>query len=211
MRSLYKLPLCAISRHRLGIDGKGTRTLLCVRGCPLRCRFCINRQMLDTENYRLFSMKQLAEQVSRDALYYRATGGGLTFGGGEPALYSRFITGFARKYCRDWSVALETSLNVPQRNIRMLLPVIDQFIVDLKSFDAKIYRDYTGKSPERMLRNLKLLEKRCPEKVVVRIPLIPGFNTEEECKRTGEIMRRKGFQVEIFTYAIVAGGVLQNN
>lgn len=205
MRSHYKLPVCAIARHRLGIDGKGIRTLLCVRGCPLRCKYCINRQMWDTENFRLFSMKQLTEHVSRDALYYRATGGGITFGGGEPALYYRFIKGYARKYCRDWSVDLETSLHVPRKNIKKLIPVIDQFIVDIKSFDAKIYKQYTGKSPERMLRNLKMLEKRCPEKVLVRIPLIPGYNTEEECKKTAEVMKQKGFQVELFTYIVNDG------
>ena len=67
-----------------------------------------------------------------DQLYFLATGGGITFGGGEPSMYPDFIVRFREICGPEWNLTLETSLNVPADNIRRLSSVINQFIIDIK-------------------------------------------------------------------------------
>ena len=76
--------IAAVGRHRLGIDGKGIRTLVVFSGCPLRCKYCINPYTWDATKGNLYTPQELLNRVSVDSVYFRATSGGITFGGGEP-------------------------------------------------------------------------------------------------------------------------------
>lgn len=199
------VPVVNMERLRFSIDGEGIRTLIILQGCPLRCKYCANDWAWNKQSKQLttpMTGEELYQRVKADSLYYRATGGGLTFGGGEPACYSGWIRRFVEKYATEWSICVETSLSVPEKNVRQLIPVTDQFLVDIKSWDPEIYQAYTGKTIDQARRNLELLQKLCPEKVTVRIPLIPGFNTEEECEKTEAEMTSRGFRTERFTYRI---------
>ena len=72
-------PLFALSRHRLGSDGAGVTTLAAARGCPLRCKYCLNPQALREETpVRLVAPAQLYAMTRVDGLYFQATGGGVT-------------------------------------------------------------------------------------------------------------------------------------
>ncbi len=84
-----------ISRDRLGTDSKGVSTLVTLFGCPLKCKYCINNYC-HNQNMRTFylSSNELLQYVSKDDIYYRMTGGGITFGGGEPLLQSDVIVDF---------------------------------------------------------------------------------------------------------------------
>ena len=64
---------------------------------------------------------QLFTHVRVDDLYFQATGGGITFGGGEPALRSIFISQFRKVIPKQWKINIETSLNVPQEHVERLL------------------------------------------------------------------------------------------
>jgi organic radical activating enzyme len=75
--------------------------------------------------------------VAIDELYYLATGGGVTFGGGEPLLYSEFIIKILELGAKKWNVTIETSLNVPFEKIKVLLPYINEMIVDVKEINPK--------------------------------------------------------------------------
>ena len=78
-------PLFALCRHRMGSDGAGVTTLAAARGCPLRCRYCLNPQALKEETpARMVAPEELYEMTRVDDLYFQATLGGVTFGGGEP-------------------------------------------------------------------------------------------------------------------------------
>jgi pyruvate formate lyase activating enzyme len=83
-----------ISRLRMGIDGKGVTTLVCSPGCPLHCRYCINKKILAENKFENVTAKDLVEKVRCDHLYYCATGGGITFGGGESLLEASFFSYF---------------------------------------------------------------------------------------------------------------------
>ena len=196
-------PFVARARHRMQVDGRGVTTLVCFHGCPLRCRWCINPFTLDPgTKQELLTPRELYEKVRIDELYFLATGGGVTFGGGEPLLYSGFIQEF-RKICgNDWHLCAETSLNVPWENVAKAAVSIDHFYIDCKDTNPDLYRRYTGQDNARMLDNLRrLLEIADPERITVRVPLIPGFNTEEDQIRSRELLQTMGvIHFDLFTY-----------
>ena len=87
--------MIGISRHRLAIDGEGVTTLVAFHGCPLRCKYCLNPHSLSKDTQCIErSVEKLIDEVRIDQLYFLATGGGITFGGGEPLLNSAYIKEF---------------------------------------------------------------------------------------------------------------------
>lgn len=175
-------PLIGISRHRLSIDGEGVTTLVAFHGCPLRCRYCLNPTSLRPDGvWKRMSPGELYDVVRCDELYFLASGGGITFGGGEPMLQSQFISQF-RQFCgQQWRITLETSLHIDCRHVEQLLPVVDSYIVDIKDANPDIYRRYTGCENDLVIANLRyLVEQGMAERITVRTPLIPAYNTEED-------------------------------
>lgn len=198
-------PIDAISRLRMATDGDGVTTLVCFHGCPLRCKWCINsfcfQEHGKTEH---LTPAALLEQVNVDALYFLATGGGITFGGGEPLLYPWFLTEFRRICNARWRIYAETSLAVPWKNVEAAAEAVDAFFVDCKDTDPAIYRSYTGKDNALMLQNLeRLLERIGPDRLTVRLPLIPEFNTEEDRERSKQRLLQLGVKnFDCFSYVI---------
>ena len=137
-----------------------------------------------------------------DELYFLATGGGVTFGGGEPLLYPDFLHAF-RKICGDaWHLCAETSLSVPWEHVQKAAECIDMFYVDCKDTDPDIYKSYTGKDNALMLSNLqKLVALIGTERVVVRVPLIPDYNTDQNRQKSRAVLQGMGVtQFDFFTY-----------
>ena len=204
MKTEDYLPISSISRLRLGTDGKGLRTLIGVYGCRLRCKYCFNpSSWISSRSPKYLTKKQLYEIVKIDNIYFQATGGGISFGGGEPALYASFIHDFVISYCDKWDVVMETSLCVDRDKVTLLSSVVDRFYVDIKSLDDDIYFAYTGLHNDKVIENLRFLSKTCPEKVTIRIPLIPGFNSSIDQQKTKEEMEQMGFSVNLFTYRTI--------
>ncbi len=197
--------IIGISRHRLSTDGDGVTTLVAFHGCPLRCRYCLNPQSLgDSDRFKEYTPRSLYDEVRIDELYFIATNGGVTFGGGEPALRPDFIRRFRELCGPSWRLTLETSLNVPQENIEALLPVIDSWIIDIKDLDADIYRQYTGKDNLRVLSNLRLIAEAGRQKdCMIRLPLIPNYNTVTDCEESRKAFSSLGYsKFDLFTYQI---------
>ena len=198
-------PIVTCARLRMQTDGKGVTTLVCFHGCPLRCRYCINPFSFaeDTKRESL-TPKQLYDRVKIDALYFLATGGGVTFGGGEPLLYGRFLQEFREICGQDWHLCAETSLNVPREQVELTAECIDHFYVDCKDTNPDIYRRYTGRNNEKMLENLRfLLSLVGPERITVRLPLIPDYNTEEDRQHSKALLLETGIQkFDLFTYRV---------
>ena len=199
----YTAPVITFSRLRMLVDGPGITTLVCFHGCPLRCHWCLNPFSFDPATRRRdMTAQMLYEQVKQDALYFLATGGGVTFGGGEPLLYAPFLRDFRQLCGPDWHLCAETSLSVPWENVALAAQCIDRFYVDCKDTDSDIYRRYTGRSNGLMLENLeKLVALVGPERIVVRVPLIPEFNTEADRDRSRARLEALGItQLDLFTY-----------
>ena len=194
-----------IARHRLQTDGQGVSTLVAFHGCPLHCRYCLNPQSLDKGKFwKRYDCMTLYEEVRGDELYFLATGGGVTFGGGEPCLQSEFIGRFRELCGKEWLLTVETSLNVGQEYVERLLPVVDRFIIDIKDMNPDIYKQYTGRDNEAVVCNLRLLvERGRGEDMLVRVPLIPGYNTDKDREKSCRQLEMMGIKYfDLFTYKI---------
>ena len=194
--------IIGIARHRLSTDGDGVTTLVAFHGCPLRCRYCLNPQSLgDAERFREYSPEKLYAETRIDELYFIATNGGITFGGGEPCLRPQFISEFRELCGPEWRINLETSLNVPTANIEALLPVVNTLIIDIKDMNPDIYRDYTGQSNALVLENLRLIAEAGRQiDCIVRIPLIPGYNTDADRENSRSALEALGFTPVSYTH-----------
>lgn len=186
-------PLINYARLRIGSDGVGVTTLVAGAGCPLKCKWCINQHLLREAPIHMVKAVELYDIVKVDDIYFQATGGGVTFGGGESLLHADFITHFRSVIPNEWKVNVETSLSVPSENIKKVIGSVDSFIVDCKDMNPEIYRSYTGGDPEIMKNNLNILmESVGPDHILVRIPKIPDFNTEQDQKKSAELLQDMG-------------------
>ena len=193
-----------ISRHRLTTDGEGVTTLVAFSGCPLRCKYCINKTSWDDTKSRDYTPEMLYEEVKIDQLYFLATKGGITFGGGEPLLQVEFIKEFRELCGNQWQIVAETCLNVPSKNIQALDPILDGYIIDIKDMNPDIYKAYTGKDNVLVLSNLQwLLQHGDPNRIMVRVPHIPDFNTDEDVLQSMEQLKKMGVKhFDEFNYLI---------
>lgn len=198
-------PIIGIVRHSINVDGEGVCTLVAFHTCTLQCKYCLNSQSLTkVENCEVVTPSQLYERVKIDDLYFQASNGGITFGGGEPLLRPDFIREFKRICPPNWKICVETALNIPQENIKILMPVVDNYFIDIKDIDETTYKNYTGKSNKRVVDNLKFLsEQKLQDKIIIRVPLIPNFNTEKDLDKSEKYLKDLGYKnFDRFNYII---------
>lgn len=197
-------PLIGVARHRLTVDGEGVTTLVAFHGCTLHCRYCLNAHCLKPDGvWRTVAPDELLAEVMIDNLYFLATGGGITFGGGEPAIRSEFIEAFCRMAPPEWHITIETALNVERHHLERLLPLIHEYYIDIKDVNPDIYRRYTGQDNQRVLDNLKWLlsHENMTDRIIVRVPHIPDYNTDEDVRHTREFLISLGItRIDEFTY-----------
>ncbi len=129
---------------------------------------------------RRYDADELTDVIGKDRNFYRFTGGGVSFSGGECLLQSEFLAE-ALKKCREKGVhtLIESALDVPWENVQRVLPHTDMFYVDVKHMDSDTHKRHTGVSNERIHENLRRLCAAHAD-VTARIPLIPGVNDDEE-------------------------------
>ena len=121
--------------------------------------------------------ESVLEKVNKDIPFYRNSGGGITFSGGEPLMHPDFVVGIARD-CREkgLNTAVETCGFVPWENIEHVISWIDLFLFDIKFIDGRKHTEYCGHSNELILKNFKRLCEEERGRIVVRMPMIPGIN-----------------------------------
>ncbi|MBO5076418.1 MAG: radical SAM protein [Clostridia bacterium] len=204
--SARSFPLWQLSRLRMATDGHGVTALVASFGCPLNCKYCINPQSHGADGkFRLVTPEELLKLVEIDNLYYLATGGGIMFGGGEPLLHADFIAEFRKIAPPEWHFYAETSLCVPEGNVLTAAGAIDHFYVDVKDTDAGVFERYTGvNASSTVIDNLSaLLALNGPERITVRLPLIPEFNTPASVVRSRARLEDLGVvNFDLFTYKI---------
>ncbi|MCI8387514.1 MAG: radical SAM protein [Clostridiales bacterium] len=206
IKSVY-FNLLGIARHRLETDGDGVTTLVGGIGCPLNCKYCLNPQCHISIKPLKLTADELYERIKIDSLYFEATGGGVTFGGGEPLLQAKFIIYFiklirAREH--NWRICIETSLAVPleAHEIIELSQLVDRFIIDVKDMNPDIYRAYTGCEITPMRANLERFTELAPDKIHVRLPLIPSFNMPADVDSSAFELEKMGIiDIERFVYS----------
>ena len=205
MQSEITAPFIAINRHRLTTDGEGVTTLVGFHGCPLHCEYCLNAQCLQADGvWCRLTPGELYSEVEIDDLYFVATGGGICFGGGEPLLRSDFIKAFAEIMNPEWKLTIETSLNVPLEHVKAIASLVQMWYVDIKDMNPDIYKAYGCKENRLVVSNLQWLAANgYADKVIIRLPLIPEYNTDEDRQRSQHQLEEMGFtNFDKFNYIV---------
>lgn len=178
-------------------DGPGVRTIVFLKGCPLRCRWCCNpeSQSYDTESMKTATsvktvgedktVREILDEVVRDRVYYyRSGGGGITLSGGECLAQPDFSE--ALLICakeKGLTTAIETTGFSRIETVRRLLPYTDTVLMDIKHINSEKHKAFTGQDNALILENARVIAREA-KRLVIRVPVIPTFNdTEEEIKQ----------------------------
>ena len=173
-------------------DGPGIRTIVFFKGCRLRCAWCSNPE---SQRYEIETMaeKDREKTVGRDVCvsdimpeilsdlpYYRRSGGGVTLSGGEMLCQSEFARELLSE-CQNNGLhtAVESTAFASAETVRSLLPYIDLFLLDIKHINSDKHKEYTGQPNELILENARMIAES-GTKIIVRTPVIPGFNDTRE-------------------------------
>lgn len=174
-------------------DGVGIRTIVFLKGCALRCRWCCNpeSQSFDIETMVIngkkkimgkdVTVEEVMETVKRDMPYYSRSDGGLTLSGGESLLQADFARGLL-KAAKELGIntAMESMGFAKYETIASILPYLDVYLMDIKHMNPSKHADYTQKSNELMLENARKIAASGQTELIIRVPVIPGFNDTEE-------------------------------
>lgn len=195
--------IITIDRHRLDTDGKGVTTLVALSGCPLNCRYCINKDLLSGARVRKLTADELIQLIMQDYCYFIATGGGITFGGGEPLLHYEAITAFIGQVNGIFATTIETSLCLDV-DVVELLKAASQFIIDIKSINNILYREYTGQDNNILLSNLEKISKAgLQHKCRIKIPGIMNYTVQADIDYSVNYVKDLGFEnIDCFVYKI---------
>lgn len=169
-------------------DGPGLRTVVFLKGCPLRCAWCHNpeSQKLQPETGRggkvygrEMTVAEVMAVVGADRAYYRTSGGGLTISGGEPTVQFAFCLALL-KAAREAGIetCLDTCGAMTEVQLRELLPWVDVWHFDYKATGDEQWRQWTGVPGTRILANLETLVAS-GARIRLRCPVVPGANATE--------------------------------
>ncbi len=170
-------------------DGPGIRTIVFLKGCPFRCRWCCNPEM---QEYAIQTMTvdgkpkivgqdttvdEVMKEVLKDRDYYRRSGGGLTLSGGECLAQPDFASALLETAHEEGlNTAIESTAFADFEMIRQrILPHLDHFLMDIKHMDPAKHKAYIGHTNERVLENARKIAPLA-KRLVIRVPTIPGFN-----------------------------------
>lgn len=173
-------------------DGPGIRTIVFLKGCILRCKWCCNPESQSYEIEKMIqqgkektigrdvTVEEVLETVKKDKIYYSRSGGGVTLSGGETLCQTEFAVALLSA-CKDYGIntAIETTLCVPFYMIEPLIPLIDTFLVDIKHTNSEKHEKFTTMKNELILQNAVKVSSLA-KKFIVRVPVIPTFNDTEE-------------------------------
>ncbi|MDO4337045.1 MAG: glycyl-radical enzyme activating protein [Eubacteriales bacterium] len=170
-------------------DGPGIRTIVFLKGCVLRCRWCCNPEsqeyavqtmMVQGEEKligRDVAVREMIELVEKDRSYYYRSGGGMTLSGGECLCqpeFSRDLLRAAKE--RGINTAIESMACASYEKIEMILPYLDLYLMDIKHTNPAKHKEFTGRSNELMMENARKVAISGQTRLVIRVPVIPTFN-----------------------------------
>lgn len=170
-------------------DGPGIRTVVFLKGCPLRCIWCHNPESISADIEpdlktpgkvfgRRMTVDEVMAVVEKDRAYYEPDGG-VTFSGGEPMFQFEFTKALlmAAK-ARGIHTCLDTSGFAAAGQLLEVLPLTDVFHYDYKATDPQNHLLWTGAPLEPILSNLRKIYERGAN-IILRCPLVPGVNDDE--------------------------------
>lgn len=174
-------------------DGPGIRTIVFLKGCALRCKWCCNPE---SQSFQIQTMiqngkekvtgrdvtvEEVMEEVLKDIRHFRRSGGGLTLSGGESLLQPEFASALlqAAQYA-GINTALESTGFAPFETIQdKILPWLDVYLMDIKHINSAKHKLFTSQPNERILENARKIAET-GQHLIIRVPVIPTFNDTPE-------------------------------
>lgn len=146
----------------------------CAAACYAEARELIGREM---------TVEQALAEIEQDRAFYDESGGGVTFSGGEPLMQGDFLAALLHACkAKDLHTAVDTCGFAAWETLDRVRGDVDLFLYDLKLMDDAGHRAFTGAPNAPILANLQALS-RLGHNLVIRIPLIPGVNADDESLR----------------------------
>lgn len=169
-------------------DGPGIRTIVFLKGCLFRCRWCCNPEsqefgiqemIVDGEKKisgRDVFVREVVADIEKDRHYYQRSGGGITLSGGEcmcqPVFAKALLTACHEK---GITTAIETTAAVNYDIVEQVVSETDYVLLDIKHMDAVKHKEFTGKDNVYVLENAIKIAKSGAN-LTIRVPIIPTFN-----------------------------------
>ena len=193
--------ICTAGALRQGDDDKVfinwdtcTNCLACVDVCPAGALIAYGKKM---------TVKEVIDQVEKDANFYARSGGGLTLSGGEPLAQAKFALALLKEAKRRYiRTAIETCGNVSTNTLLEACQYIKIMMMDIKSLNSAKHKEFTNLGNELILENFKAVRKAFPKLPIrVRTPVIPGFNdTPEDIQEIVDFLKDYDVDYELLAY-----------
>lgn len=170
-------------------DGPGIRTIVFLKGCALRCRWCCNPESQEFGIQKMMfegkekvmgkdvTVAELLPIILQDRFYYARSGGGLTLSGGESLLQPNFAPHLLRA-CKELGVntAIETTGFAKWEIIEKYLPYLDYVLMDIKHMNSAKHKEFTTQPNELIHENARKIAQSGMVNLTIRVPVIPTFN-----------------------------------
>ena len=207
-------------------DGPGIRTTVFFKGCPLRCWWCHNPESQEVDVEEVYvervldgkafgtrsavggrrSAEDIMKEIERDEIFYRESGGGVTFSGGEPLMQADALRELLL-LCREraYHTAVDTSGYADNELLAKVIDLADLWLFDLKLIDESQHVAYTGVSNQPIMKSLEILA-RAGKEIIIRFPLIPSItDTEENLEGIARVMTKNQLKrMDILPYHSIA-------
>jgi len=157
--------MISLNKDKCNLCGK------CVDICPSRA--------IEIAGHRM-SVEEVMREVEKDLMFHDESGGGATFSGGEPLMQPEFLEALLEASKKmGIHTTVDTCGFAPPEILDKIGDKVDLFLYDLKVMDDAKHRQFTGGSNKVVLENLLALDEKGKD-VIVRIPIIPGVNDDEQ-------------------------------
>lgn len=174
------------------VDGPGIRFVIFMQGCPLKCKYCHNRDTWEIGKGTKYTVNELVKKVLRSKPYFEASKGGVTVSGGEPLLQAQFVLELFKKLKKyNIHTALDTAGSIPLTDtIKEVLKYTDLVLLDIKHINNEKNIELTGHPNTHNLNFAKYLnEQNIP--MWINQVIVPGITDDtEDLKQEKEFLKQ---------------------
>lgn len=184
------------------VDGPGLRTVVFISGCNVGCTFCHNKDVTVAKAGQKYEAAELVEKIAKNKSYFDASGGGVTFSGGDPFFQAGFLTKCLELLNKkSIHTTVDTSLFTSREKLEKVIPYTDLLMISIKHMDDAVHQKITRISNVSIFENLRFLATQ-ETPIRIRFVIMPGItDTDEHLEKFRDFMREiKPAEIELLPY-----------
>lgn len=168
---------CAKKLHAISKDGKHHFNRALCTGCGECVKACSFRAL--KMSTVLMSSQEVINEIKKDIPFYMQSDGGVTLSGGDPFVQCNFACEIL-KGCKALKIntIVQTALHTTKQKLDQLNLYVDTYYIDIKHADSGQLQKATGADLAVIQENIRYLDQ-LNKPMVIRIPVIPGFNDKD--------------------------------